>query len=69
MLLFRTWNLWYFPVINTTEGLHEIDLYMQQSLRYIATGRYNKKNYNIRYKDLKKLGYRSLVAEYYKFRK
>lgn len=63
-----TWNLWYFPVINTTKGLHEIDLYMQQSLRYIATGRYNKKNYNIRYEDLKKLGYKPLVAEYYNFK-
>ena len=41
---------------------------MQQSLRYIATGRYNKKNYNIRYEDLKKLGYKPLVAEYYNFK-
>lgn len=63
-----TWNLWYFPVINTTKGLHEIDLYMQQSLRYIATGNYGKKNYNIKYDELKKLGYRSLVGEYYKLK-
>ena len=63
-----TWSLWYFPVINTTKSLHEIDLYMQQSLRYIATGKYGKKNYNIRYNELKVLGYRPLVAEYYDFK-
>ena len=61
-----TWQLWYFPVINTTESLHEIDLYMQDCLRYIKTGKYNKKNYNLRYAELKKLGYKPLVREYYK---
>ena len=38
-----TWQLWYFPVINTSKSLKEIDLYMQESLRYIKTGKYNKK--------------------------
>lgn len=61
-----TWQLWYFPVVNTAEGLHEIDVYMQNTLRYIATGKYSKKNYNIKYEDLKKMGYRPLVSEYYK---
>ena len=64
-----TWCLWYFPVINTSKSLKEIDNYMQNSLRYIATGRYTKKNYNLRYENLKKLGYRSLVNEYYNFKK
>ena len=63
-----TWELWYFPIINTTKGIHEIDLYLQQTLRYIATGKYNKKNYNITYTKLKELGYRPLVSEYYKFK-
>ena len=62
-----TWCLWYFPIINTSKGLHEIDLYMQECLRYIRTGRYNKKNYNLKYEELKRLGYRPLVGEYYKF--
>ncbi len=61
-----TWQLWYFPVINTSKSLKEIDLYMQESLRYIKTGKYNKKNYNLTYKELKQLGYKSLVNEYYK---
>ena len=64
-----TWQLWYFPVINTADGLHEIDLYMQDCLRYIKTGKYQKKNYNLRYAKLKELGYRPLKSEYYKFRK
>lgn len=63
-----TWELWYFPIINTTKGIHEIDLYIQQTLRYIATGKYNKKNYNITYTKLKELGYRPLVSEYYRFK-
>ena len=63
-----TWQLWYFPIINTTKGIHEIDLYVQQTLRYIVTGKYNKKNYNITYAKLKELGYRPLVSEYYKFK-
>ena len=64
-----TWSLWYFPSINTDKSLREIDQYMQQELRYIATGKHGKKNYNITYSDLKKLGYRPLVSEYYKYKK
>ncbi len=64
-----TWQLWYFPIINTTNSLHEIDLYMQECLRYIRTGKYNKKNYNLKYDELKVLGYRPLVSEYYKLQK
>lgn len=63
-----TWSLWYFPVINTTEGLHEIDEYMQQELRYIATGKHNKKNYKITYEMLKECGYKPLVSEYFRFK-
>lgn len=62
-----TWCLWYFPILNTTKGLHEIDLYMQECLRYIKTGKHNKKNYNFKYEELKKMGYKPLVSEYYKF--
>ena len=64
-----TWELWYFPVINTIDSLHEIDLYLQDNLRYINTGKHNKKNYNLKYSTLKEYGYKSLVNEYYKFKK
>ncbi len=60
-----TWSMWYFPIINTDNGLSEVDKYMQQYLRYIATGRHCKKNFNITYEFLKECGYRPLVSEYY----
>lgn len=63
-----SWSRWFFPVINRTEGLRELDHYLQQELRFLSTGRHTKANYRIRYKDLKALGYRSLVHEYYKQR-
>lgn len=63
-----SWKYWFFPIINTTSSLKEIDNYFQKCLRYIATGKHNKKNYKIvPYTKLKKLGYKSLVNEYYLF--
>ncbi len=63
-----TWIRWFFPVINTTQSLKAIDGYMQDCIRYIATGKRTKVRYNFRYEEIKDLGYRSLVNEYYKFR-
>ena len=60
-----TWSRWFFPVINRTEGLRELDRYLQQELRFLSTGRHTKANFRVRYADLKALGYRSLVHEYY----
>lgn len=61
-----TWSKWFFPIINTTNGLKEIDLYLQQYLRYIVTGKHNKKNYEkVAYKILKECNYKPLVHEYY----
>ena len=59
------WSGWFFPVINRTDGLREIDRYLQENCRYVATGRHNKANYRLRYPELKRLGYRSLLHEYY----
>ena len=59
------WSAWFFPVINRTEGLREIDRYLQENCRFVATGRHNKANYRLRYAELKRLGYRSLVHEYH----
>lgn len=61
-----TWSRWFFPVINKTDGLKEIDHYLQQNIRFLATGKHNKANYKTNYAQLKQLGYRSLVNEYYK---
>lgn len=63
-----TWARWYFPVINTTEGLHILDLYMQDCIRYIVAQNYSKSRFNTRYEDMKKLGYVTLVNKYYKFK-
>lgn len=60
-----TWSRWFFPVINRTAGLREIDNYLQRYIRYLGTGRHTKANYRVRYSALKALGYRSLVHEYY----
>ena len=60
-----TWSLWFFPVITTPKSLHEIDLYAQDLLRFLISGTHTKSRYNVRYNDLKELGYRSLVNEYY----
>jgi len=64
-----TWSRWFFPIVNQISGFKEIDAYLQQNIRYINSGRYKKTNYNVRYKTLKELGYRSLVNEYHKFLK
>ena len=60
-----SWSSWFFPVINTSESLRAIDLYAQDCLRYLVSGRHTKARFNVRYDDLKAMGYRSLVHEYY----
>lgn len=64
-----TWCRWYFPIITTDESLHILDSYMLQNIRYIATGKYTKANYNLRYDTIKEYGFESLVHSYYSFEK
>lgn len=61
-----TWSRWFFPIINTTRTLALIDHYMQDCLRYIATEKRTKGRYRFTYEDMKALGYRNLVHEYYR---
>lgn len=61
-----TWTRWFFPVINTSSTLRKTDEYMIDCIRYLATGKRTKSRYNFTYDDIKALGYRSLVHEYYK---
>lgn len=62
-----TWGRWFFPVITTSKSLHEIDLYFQEWIRYVSSGKHSKKNFvNVPYELMKECGYRSLVSEYYK---
>lgn len=64
-----TWSRWFFPNLTTDQGLKIVDAYMQQYIRYCVTGRHYKGNYRITYEQMKEWGYRSLVAEYYSYKK
>jgi len=61
-----SWIKWFFPIINTHKSLKVIDEYLVSYLRYLSSGKFSKKNFNITYEFLKSCGYRSLVNEYYK---
>ena len=64
-----TWRFWFFPSINTTKSLELIDHYYQDELRYIVTGKHNKKNFKkVPYYYLKDRNYKSLVHEYYELK-
>lgn len=63
-----TWSRWFFPVLSTDESLKEIDAYLLQYIRYLYKGRHYKGNYRITYEQIKALGYKSLVNEYYKYK-
>ena len=62
-----TWCRWYFPIITTDNSLHVLDDYMIQNIRYIATGKHTKANYNLKYETIKEYGFKSLVHHYYNF--
>ena len=63
------WSRWFFPIINQTDGLREIDHYLQQNIRFLGTGKHGKANFRTGYDKLKMLGYRSLVNEYYQYKR
>ncbi len=63
-----TWSRWFFPVLTTDKSLKELDAYLLQYIRYLYKGRHYKGNYKITYNDIKALGYKSLVHEYYKYK-
>ena len=59
------WSLWYFPLITTDKSLKIIDHYMQDCIRFVATGSRTKSRFNFRYELMKELGLMSLVNEWY----
>ena len=60
-----TWNKWFFSVINTDESLRIIDNYAQDCVRFLISGKRTKSRFNVRYEEIRGLGLRSLVHEYY----
>ena len=63
-----TWSYWFFPVITTADSLQIIDRYAQDCIRFLIGGTRTKARYNVRYADMKALGYQSLVHAYYTHR-
>ena len=63
-----TWCRWYFPVITTDRSLKELDAYLLESIRYLATGKHTKANYRLRYETIRAYGFKSLVHAYYENR-
>ena len=64
-----SWRYWYFPTITTSKSLKLIDQYFQEEVRYMITGKHNKKNYQlVPYSVLKDCHYRSLVHEFYLYK-
>ncbi|MBR5755107.1 MAG: group II intron reverse transcriptase domain-containing protein [Erysipelotrichaceae bacterium] len=63
-----TWSRWFFPVLTTDKGLKVLDSYLLEYVRYLYSGRHYKGNYKVTYDDIKKMGYHSLINEYYRFR-
>jgi hypothetical protein len=63
------WSLWYFPLITTDKSLKVIDHYMQDCIRYIATGSRTKSRFDLRYEKMKELGMHSLLNMWYRSQK
>lgn len=61
-----SWIRWAFPVITKTDALHELDLYSQECIRYLLTGKWSPAQHRVSYQELKELGYESLVRSYYR---
>ena len=62
------WSWWYFPLITTDKSLKEIDNYMQECIRYVATGSRTKSRFLFRYEQMKELGLKSLVNVWYRYK-
>lgn len=60
-----SWARWLFPIITVTDSLKELDRYMQDTIRYVYCGSFGRKRYRLRYEELKKLGYRNVIHDYY----
>ena len=63
------WSWWYFPMITTEKSLKEIDAYMQDCIRFVATGSRTKSRFNFTYGQMKELGMQSLVNRWFKYKK
>ncbi len=63
-----SWRDFFFRVLTRPDNLHSLDLACQDLIRRVATGKRGDARYRFRYEDIKALGYRPLVHEYYRYR-
>lgn len=65
-----TWCRWFFPILTVDTSLKNVDTYLEENLRYIATGKHAKKNFEeLPYEKLKELGFRPLVKEFWQYKR
>ncbi len=62
------WTRWFFPLLTTDEGLHELDEYLVRYVRFVGCGSFGRDGYRLRYEKIKQLGLRPLVSEYWKMK-
>lgn len=65
------WSRWYLPNINIIDSIKFLDNYFVDCIRYLDSGTWTrgKKFYRLSYEEIKELGYRSLVNEYYSIKR
>jgi len=64
------WAKWFFPLLTTSATLKKVDAFVQEKIRFLATGKYSKKNYKkIPYPKMQQLGYLPLTKSFYEFKK
>ena len=56
-----------YEMILDADVIKAIDAYLQDALRQVGSGKKTAAKYRIRYEDMKKAGYHSMVNEYYKY--
>jgi RNA-directed DNA polymerase len=64
------WAQWFFPIITTSGSLKELDSFIQDKIRFVASGHYSKKSHKIiTYSKMRDLAYIPLTTAYYIYRK
>ncbi|MEP6753023.1 MAG: reverse transcriptase/maturase family protein [Candidatus Dormiibacterota bacterium] len=65
-----TWATWFFPLLTVDATLHELDRLIQDQLRFAVTGVHSRRNFKeVRYEDLRGVGYLPLVSAYHLYRR
>lgn len=63
------WRTYFFDTVTRPDSLRVLDHYVQNLIRYVATGKRTNSKYRMTYQAMRDLGYVPLVHEYYQYRK